>query len=178
MGTPHPGCVSRANSDIHAAESSGFPGIVIVGSTNLPGSGMAEVVQILEVCVSNRTADRLPTQDDNRPLLQIGHTTFAWQTTAIFPSVDRHRLIGTMHPPLSSTGPQAKRLTWRRKIGAWLSLVERCVRDAEVAGSNPVAPTFCKSLLHKELHCFKCNSFLHSLALEIPFEIPFWSQKV
>ena len=25
--------------------------------------------------------------------------------------------------------------------GAWLSLVERCVRDAEVAGSNPVAPT-------------------------------------
>ena len=26
-------------------------------------------------------------------------------------------------------------------IGAWLSLVERCVRDAEVAGSNPVVPT-------------------------------------
>ena len=26
--------------------------------------------------------------------------------------------------------------------GAWLSLVERCVRDAEVAGSNPVAPIF------------------------------------
>ena len=25
---------------------------------------------------------------------------------------------------------------------AWLSLVERCVRDAEVAGSNPVAPIF------------------------------------
>ena len=25
--------------------------------------------------------------------------------------------------------------------GAWLSLVERCVRDAEVVGSNPVAPT-------------------------------------
>ncbi len=26
----------------------------------------------------------------------------------------------------------------------WLSLVERCVRDAEVAGSNPVIPTtFC-----------------------------------
>mgnify|MGYP007026048498 CR=1 FL=1 len=24
---------------------------------------------------------------------------------------------------------------------AWLSLVERCVRDAEVAGSNPVAST-------------------------------------
>ena len=27
-----------------------------------------------------------------------------------------------------------------QKIGAWLSLVERCVRDAEAAGSNPVAP--------------------------------------
>ena len=26
------------------------------------------------------------------------------------------------------------------RTGAWLSLVERCVRDAEVAGSNPVAP--------------------------------------
>jgi hypothetical protein len=25
--------------------------------------------------------------------------------------------------------------------GAWLSLVERTVRDREVAGSNPVAPT-------------------------------------
>ena len=28
------------------------------------------------------------------------------------------------------------------QIDAWLSLVERCVRDAEVAGSNPVASTF------------------------------------
>ena len=27
------------------------------------------------------------------------------------------------------------------QIEAWLSLVERCVRDAEVAGSNPVAST-------------------------------------
>ena len=26
-------------------------------------------------------------------------------------------------------------------IGMWLSLVERCVRDAEVAGSNPVTST-------------------------------------
>lgn len=25
--------------------------------------------------------------------------------------------------------------------GVWLSLVERCVRDAKVAGSNPVTPT-------------------------------------
>jgi hypothetical protein len=26
-------------------------------------------------------------------------------------------------------------------IGAWLSLVERTVRDREVGGSNPLAPT-------------------------------------
>ena len=26
-------------------------------------------------------------------------------------------------------------------FGMWLSLVERCVRDAKVAGSNPVIPT-------------------------------------
>ena len=31
-------------------------------------------------------------------------------------------------------------------IGAWLSLVERCVRDAEVAGSNPVAPSKYKDI--------------------------------
>ena len=30
----------------------------------------------------------------------------------------------------------------------WLSLVERCVRDAEVAGSNPVTPILSKSLLN------------------------------
>ena len=28
------------------------------------------------------------------------------------------------------------------RLGVWLSLVERCVRDAEVASSNLVAPTF------------------------------------
>ncbi len=27
------------------------------------------------------------------------------------------------------------------KNGAWLSLVERSVRDREVVGSNPIAPT-------------------------------------
>ena len=31
-------------------------------------------------------------------------------------------------------------------IGAWLSLVERFVRDEEVVGSNPVAPIF---FMHK-----------------------------
>jgi hypothetical protein len=28
-----------------------------------------------------------------------------------------------------------------KNVGAWLSLVERPVRDRKVAGSNPVAPT-------------------------------------
>jgi hypothetical protein len=27
------------------------------------------------------------------------------------------------------------------RVGAWLSLVERTVRDREVGGSNPLAPT-------------------------------------
>jgi hypothetical protein len=29
-----------------------------------------------------------------------------------------------------------------RRFGLWLSLVERCVRDAEAVGSNPTSPTF------------------------------------
>ena len=37
---------------------------------------------------------------------------------------------------------------------AWLSLVERCVRDAEVAGSNPVAST------KKRVHCQVCSFFI------------------
>ncbi len=32
-------------------------------------------------------------------------------------------------------------------VGAWLSLVERFVRDEEVAGSNPVAPTISSKVL-------------------------------
>ena len=31
---------------------------------------------------------------------------------------------------------------YQKSFEAWLSLVERCVRDAEVAGSNPVAPIY------------------------------------
>ena len=31
---------------------------------------------------------------------------------------------------------------WQDKFGLWLSLVERCVRDAEAVGSNPTSPTF------------------------------------
>ena len=39
------------------------------------------------------------------------------------------------------------------QIEAWLSLVERCVRDAEVAGSNPVASTERKHQI-TEIWCF------------------------
>src|SRR5687768_7449999 len=35
---------------------------------------------------------------------------------------------------------RSARLYWSF-VGAWLSLVERSVRDREAAGSNPVAPT-------------------------------------
>ena len=37
------------------------------------------------------------------------------------------------------------RAIFARNNDAWLSLVERCVRDAEVAGSNPVASIIRKS---------------------------------
>ena len=37
-------------------------------------------------------------------------------------------------------------LSPKDKTGAWLSLVERLVRDQEVAGSNPVAPTILDSV--------------------------------
>jgi hypothetical protein len=37
-------------------------------------------------------------------------------------------------------------------LGAWLSLVERYVRDVEVAGSNPVAP---KGNLHTHQQAFR-----------------------
>ena len=36
-------------------------------------------------------------------------------------------------------------------IGVWLSLVERYVRDVEVAGSNPVTPIFVLASIYKGL---------------------------
>ena len=38
----------------------------------------------------------------------------------------------------------------------WLSLVERCVRDAEVAGSNPVAPILKTPQIVSDLWGFVC----------------------
>ena len=37
--------------------------------------------------------------------------------------------------------PHIRGVSFQFNSEAWLSLVERCVRDAEVAGSNPVNPT-------------------------------------
>ncbi len=41
-------------------------------------------------------------------------------------------------------------------VGMWLSLVERTVRDREVAGSNPVIPTI---LLPKTGYCISAMGF-------------------
>lgn len=41
----------------------------------------------------------------------------------------------------------------------WLSLVERCVRDAEAAGSNPVIPTIeCETVVSSEAAVFANES--------------------
>ena len=55
-------------------------------------------------------------------------------------------------------------------IEAWLSLVERCVRDAEVAGSNPVASTIMNekaktsdSLESDVFHCHYSSFFSISI---------------
>ena len=42
----------------------------------------------------------------------------------------------------TSTGIEIHTFEYGFSFGAWLSLVERFVRDEEVAGSNPVAPIF------------------------------------
>ena len=47
-------------------------------------------------------------------------------------------------------------------FGAWLSLVERSVRDREVGGSNPLAPTFIIKQLRLPLGSLNC--FYNTLA--------------
>ena len=50
----------------------------------------------------------------------------------------------------------------------WLSLVERCVRDAEAAGSNPVIPTIeCETVVSSEAAVFFSGVGLHMLILSI-----------
>ncbi len=49
------------------------------------------------------------------------------------------------HPASTSSKDALCRFGWEcvsfALVGMWLSLVERCVRDAEVVGSNPAIPT-------------------------------------
>ena len=47
----------------------------------------------------------------------------------------------------------------------WLSLVERCVRDAKAAGSNPVIPTKMKPL---ELQQFQGFCYVENIAKRYP----------
>jgi hypothetical protein len=58
---------------------------------------------------------------------------------------------------------------------AWL---ERLVRDQEVAGSNPVAPTISKSLLNKDLQHGRFGGRLHFLAAVIQMVIQNVRRKV
>ena len=50
----------------------------------------------------------------------------------------------------------------------WLSLVERCVRDAEVAGSNPVIPTNKKGRLFGVLFCWSAGERILFCRLNTP----------
>ena len=49
------------------------------------------------------------------------------------------RLASGSFPRLAGPGPLLYKAP--SKVGVWLSLVEHCVRDAGVAGSNPATPT-------------------------------------
>ena len=55
-------------------------------------------------------------------------------------SFSNHSLYGRI-ARLSSAWSNHAQGRWDSKVGMWLSLVERSVRDREVAGSNPVIPT-------------------------------------
>ena len=50
-------------------------------------------------------------------------------------SASEVREVGALRDDRSGDGRMR-----REKFGLWLSLVERCVRDAEAVGSNPTSP--------------------------------------
>ena len=56
---------------------------------------------------------------------------------------------------------------------AWLSLVERCVRDAEVASSNLVASTDRKSVIYKGLRFFILKFPLYQTVTVLTFVLTF-----
>ena len=63
------------------------------------------------------------------------------------------------------------------RIDAWLSLVERCVRDAEVAGSNPVASTLhFQGFRETETLIFLSSSNFVLTVAVYPFINGFWNR--
>ena len=77
------------------------------------------------------------------------HVTLSWSASLTrlppFPIISKH--FGEMLRIPKHFRNEPKMLL-SLEIGAWLSLVERTVRDREVGGSNPLAPT-------SNLHCTK-----------------------
>ena len=61
----------------------------------------------------------------------------------IHPNLDCLKVENTAKVGASRHLPQRRshENIYRVEHGLWLSLVERCVRDAEVVGSNPTSPT-------------------------------------
>src|SRR6187200_1495352 len=54
-------------------------------------------------------------------------------------------------------------------VGAWLSLVERSVRDREAAGSNPVAPTISLLPFPSTFCCYAARVAVPRHNLQIAF---------
>ena len=52
------------------------------------------------------------------------------------------------HAPRREIAAAYVKLEVSASVGAWLSLVERLVRDQEAGGSNPIAPTNYPSRFH------------------------------
>ena len=60
-------------------------------------------------------------------------------------------------------------------IEAWLSLVERCVRDAEVAGSNPVASIY---IMYKMFYRNFLQQKISKFFVNEGFRIFFYKNKI
>ena len=54
--------------------------------------------------------------------------------------------------------------TGLREIEVWLSLVERCVRDAEAVGSSPVTSTNKACISYKDKRMYRFSVWRHSSA--------------
>ena len=62
-----------------------------------------------------------------------------WFKAHAWRACGRQPRLGGSNPTLSACSGAKMGAVF--SVGAWLSQVERCVRDAEVPGSNPGAPT-------------------------------------